>query len=426
MAGLYDVVFLDVRLPDGNGLKAIPGIQGAPAVPEVIIITGKGDPDGAELAIRSGAWDYIRKPFSPQQVILPLSRALQYRVEKAVDQPAFLLDRKSIIGNSPKMVRSLELLARAARSETSVLITGETGTGKELFAKAIHENSKRKSAPFVIVDCGALPDTLVESTLFGHRKGAFTGAEKNRSGLIEQADGGTLLLDEVGELPLSSQKAFLRVLQDHRFRPVGSQREIGSDFRLIAATNRDLDHLVETGRFRKDLLFRLRSLTIDLPPLRGRTEDLNELILHYLSEICKAHQTGAKGFSPEFFEAMVSHTWSGNVRELVHALEWAVEAALQEPTLFPKHLPDHIRIPFARTSAGASDKKDPRSKNQEEQPKPFPALKALITETEKRYLQQLLTATEGNVKEACRISGLSRSRFYDRLKKHHISRQFKL
>jgi two-component system NtrC family response regulator len=211
-----DVVFLDVRLPDGNGLDALPRIDALPCHPEVIIMTGFGDPNGAELAIKSGAWDYIEKSSSVKEITLSLERALQYRQQKnAVTQNRTVaaLKRSQIIGNSPKLNACLDLVAQAAGSDVNVFITGETGTGKELFARAVHENSQRARGNFVVVDCTALPETLVESLLFGHEKGSFTGAEKSRDGLVRQAHCGTLFLDEVGELPLPLQKAFLRVLQ---------------------------------------------------------------------------------------------------------------------------------------------------------------------------------------------------------------------
>ena len=272
-----DVIFLDIAMPDGNGLEMLPRIRKTPSNPEVIIITGSGDPDGAELAIRSGAWDYIDKASSTKEIMLPLDRALQYREKKLSGKQPVVLKREGIIAKSPKTKACLDLLAQAAGSDASVIITGETGTGKELFARAIHNNSPRALREFVIVDCTVLPETLVESVLFGHKKGAFTGADQDREGLIKQANGGTLFLDEIGELPMAIQKTFLRVLHEHRFRPVGGKEEIESDFRLVAATNRDLDKMTESGEFRKDLLFRLRSLTIELPPLRECTEDIIEL-----------------------------------------------------------------------------------------------------------------------------------------------------
>jgi two-component system NtrC family response regulator len=316
-SGNIDVVFLDVRMPDGNGLEALPHIQTSPSAPEVIIITGFGDADGAEIAIKSGAWDYIEKGCSTREMSLPLLRALEYRKQKQHAREGaksiMALKRDGIIGASPKLTDCLDLLAQAAASETSVLITGETGTGKELFARAIHANSSRAKGPFIVVDCAALPETLVESVLFGHEKGAFTGADKSSEGLVRQAGGGTLFLDEVGELPPTTQKSFLRVLQEHRFRPVGSKKELESDFRLVAATNRNMDKMAQEGHFRDDLLFRLKSFVIELPALRERSEDIRELARHHIDRFCEKYGLTPKGFSPEFLDTLKAHPWPGNI-----------------------------------------------------------------------------------------------------------------
>ena len=422
----FDVVFLDVRMPDGNGLDILPAIRETFSSPEVIIITGFGDPDGAELAIKNGAWDYIEKPSSIKEMTLPLVRALQYREEKKTRKPPVALKREGIIGSSSEMRACIDLLAQAAKSDANILITGETGTGKELFAWAIHNNSHRATKNFVVVDCAALPETLVESMLFGYEKGAFTGADKTQDGLILQADGGTLFLDEVGELPVSIQSAFLRVLQEHRFRPISGKGEIESDFRLVAATNRDLDHMVKQGLFRKELLFRIQSFTIELPPLREYPEDIKEIAIYHMAKICERYGTGTKGFSPEFLEALTSYDWPGNVRELVNTLERAIAAARQDPILFPKHLPTHIRIQVARASIskGTSSKGGLRGSaaTLEVLPNLRDFREAAISEAEQRYLHDLMSLTGGNIKEACQISGLSRPRLYALLKKHKLSR----
>lgn len=416
----YDVVFLDVRMPDGSGLDLLPQLQRAPSHPEVIIMTGQGDPDGAELAIRSGAWDYLDKPSSIKAMMLPLMRALQYREQKKEKKPPVLLKRGGIIGRSPAMKTCLDLLAQAAASEASLLITGETGTGKELFAWAVHENSARAENNFVVVDCTALPATLVESTLFGHEKGAFTGADRSQDGLVKQADGGTLFLDEVGELPPPMQKTFLRVLQERRFRPVGGRKEVASDFRLIAATNRSLDPMAQAEQFRKDLLYRLRSLAIDLPPLRERREDLPELTMFHASRICERSGGGVKGFSPDFLDALAAYDWPGNVRELVSALESAIAAAFYEPALFSKHLPNYMRIHLVRKSF--EEKISPPEAGPARQR--FPRLREIresVAHLEDQYLRDVVAHTAGDIQKACEISGLQRSRLYELLKKYHIS-----
>jgi two-component system NtrC family response regulator len=319
-------------------------------------------------------------------------------------------------------------VSQVAASEANVLISGETGTGKELFAVAIHRNSRRAAKNFVVVDCAALPETLVESILFGHEKGAYTGADRARDGLVLQADGGTLFLDEVGELPMPMQRTFLRVLQEKRFRPVGGKTEVRSDFRLIAASNRDLDQMVGQNQIREDLLFRLRSFCIELPPLRERKEDIPELLAHYTLELCARFGMEAKEFSPEFLALLSEYPWPGNIRELINALERTLITARYERVLFPKHLPTHIRVQLARSSFGEKGPEEALTKPPS--PQPFPSIQAVrekaLEETEKKYLRELLSFTKGNIPEACRISGLSRSRIYLLLKKHNLSKSFPL
>jgi len=346
----YDLVLLDVQLPDGNGLHVLPQIQAMPSQPEIIIITGQGDPDGAELAIKNGAWDYIEKPASIKEMTLPLIRALQYRDKKQAVKTVKALKRDEIVGSSPQMNACFDLVAQAASTDTNVMIMGETGTGKELFARAVHNNSSRVNGNFIVVDCAALPETLLESTLFGHEKGAFTGAERSRGGLIRQADGSTLFLDEIGEMSMYIQKTFLRVLQERSFRPLGSKHEIKVDFRLVAATNRDLDSMVKSKQFRKDLFYRLKSFTIELPRLKDHKEDIKELTLYYIAKICNNYDIEIKGVSPEFIETLDAYSWPGNVRELVNSLERSISAAKYEHVLFPRHLPDRIRIDIAQAS----------------------------------------------------------------------------
>ncbi|HET6418567.1 MAG TPA: sigma-54 dependent transcriptional regulator [Geobacteraceae bacterium] len=420
-AQAFDLILLDVRMPDGSGLDILPDIQHSPSAPEVIIVTGFGDPDAAELAIKSGAWDYIEKGASLQQMTLPLVRALQYREGKnAINKKSITaLKREGIVGSSQKISNCLDFVAQAASTDTTVLITGETGTGKELFARAIHSNSRRAGGNFVVVDCAALPETLVESLLFGHERGTFTGAEKAREGLILQANGGTLFLDEVGELPLAVQKSFLRVLQEHRFRPIGGSREIESDFRLISATNRDLGSMVQTNRFRDDLLFRLRSFVIELPPLRERTDDIKELLRYHLDRLCERYGLSPKGFSPEFLQTLLEYPWPGNVRELVNTLERVLASARFESTLFPKHLPTDIRVQVTRASLGHAPTFGEDAKHVRELPPIHDFREEVYSHAEREYLRDLMSLSEGNIKEACRISGISQSRLYALLKKHN-------
>lgn len=429
-----DVVLLDVNLPDGSGLEAIPTFKRIGA--EVIIITALGDPNGAELAIRSGAWNYLTKPIEPRDLSLTLARVSEYRDQKRKFPRSAMLRRRGIIGHSQELEACLELLSRSAPGNGPVLITGPTGTGKELFARAVHDNSARADQAFVTVDCAALPDNLVEGQLFGHVKGAFTGAERSFQGLIRQADGGTLFLDEVGELPLETQKSFLRVLVERRFRPVGSDKEATSDFRLVSATNRDLQAMADQGAFRPDLLYRLQSAVIDLPLLKDRGDDLIELINFQIGRLCTGSGIPLKGFSVDFLEIVKTYTWPGNIRELFHTLEQAVNASHDESMLYPHHLPQHVRTKAIKHRVGREAESSP--------PRPVPAPALAVEEAptwrpsgeeadlptmkqfkenmEREYLLELMRQTGGNVQQGCRLSGLSTSRLYALLKKHNITR----
>lgn len=421
----YDVVFLDVRLPDGSGLDILPDIRQSASTPDVVVMTGHGDADGAEIAITNGAWDYLQKPLSPKKIVLPLSRVLQHRDEKAKEKPkALALKEAGIIGQSPVMNACYDLIAQSSGSKANVLITGETGTGKDLFARAIHENSRRSTNRFVIVDCAALPGTLVESVLFGHVKGAFTGADREREGLIKQADNGTLFLDEIGELPLAIQKAFLRVLQERYFRPVGSKNVVHSNFRLLCATNKNLEKMVTAGKFREDLLYRIKAVTIGLPSLREHKEDIHPISMFHINKICGRSENGQKGCSPEFLQALERYDWPGNVRELVNALENAVASSGRENTLLAVHLPVHIRIQSARASINPQSSLPTEGVRDSLAEAVIPGYRKLMNETERSYLKELISHTKGDIKRCCHISGLSRSRIYALLKKHSIRRTY--
>jgi len=424
----FDVVFLDVNLPDGNGLDFLSKLPILPSSPEIIIMTGYGDQSGAELAIKCGAWDYLEKGASVKEITLSLTRALEYREQKQIGRAAndlALLKREGIIGNSVRLKECLDLVAQAATSDSSVLITGETGTGKELFARSVHQNSHRSNKNFVVVDCAALPENLIEGMLFGHEKGAFTNADQAREGLVLQANGGTLFLDEIGEMPLSLQKVFLRVLQEHRFRPLGSNRELESNFRLVTATNRNLDEMVRSERFRSDLLFRIGTFAIELPSLREHPEDIESLAHYHTDRICEHYGISSKEFSPDFLKMLAAYSWPGNVRELVNTLERTVAATRFESILFPKHLPINLRIEVTKTTM----KRETPSPQPTERsgslslPQLHELRDTIYADAEKQYLHDLMALTENNVAEACRVSGLSQSRLYALLKKQGIQLQ---
>lgn len=422
----FDVIFLDLDLPDDNGLNILPNLINAPSRPEIIIITGTGDIGGAKLAFKYGAWDYIEKPFTLDEVSLPISRALDYRREKKGPVQPVALDRQKIIGESGAIRSCLDEVARAASTNANVLITGETGTGKELFARAIHLNSKRVKEPFIALDCGAIPESLVEETFFGHEKGAFTGADTKRDGVLKQADGGTLFLDEVGDLALQSQKSLLRALQEKVVRPIGG-REVPVDFRLVAATNRDLVKMVQEEKFREDLLFRIKGIEIHLPPLRLRDDDIRDIVLHKIPQICSANGTEVKGFSPQFLDLLVAQQWSGNVRELINVLEFSCAAAGHDPTLHPKHLPPEYRTAFlAKEQGEAPIRKLEQAALPASADEDFPTLQLHRELAEKKYFETLVRRTRGDREKACQIADVSQARLYRLLKKYGLSlyRQF--
>jgi two-component system, NtrC family, response regulator len=407
-----DVVFLDVRLPDGSGLKVLPKIRNLHNPPEVIIITAYENENGAELAINKGAWNYIKKPATLNDLKLSLVRALQYREEKS--SKPFLLKRDKITGKSKKINDALEKIVHVAQTETSVLITGETGTGKELFAQAIHGNSNFSDGNFVIVDCGSLPESLAESILFGHEKGAFTSAYTTQDGLIAQANGGTLFLDEIGELPLTIQKSFLRVLQERRFVPIGSQKEKHSKFRLIAATHRNLEDMVKTDTFRRDLYFRINSFTIELPSLRERTEDIRLLFYQFMEDYCKKHGVHIKGYTPEFLQAINTYDWPGNVRELKNTVDQIMASSRNQHSLFQVHLPNRIRIKISKNE----EREHINQNTSEVIINNELSYKEFCLDMERQYFINLLSNSDGDKNKAILSSGLSKSQFYALLKKH--------
>ncbi|KAF1077311.1 sigma-54 dependent transcriptional regulator [Halodesulfovibrio sp. MK-HDV] len=433
----FDVLFLDVRLPDGNGLDCLSDIAHFDNPPEVIILTGDGDPAGAEIAIQRGVWDYLVKPASIKEITQTLKRVLKYRQEK-LDKScdAKPLEVAHMVGTSSIIRSCFSLMAQAASTDANVLITGETGTGKELTARTIHTNSTRSQGEFVVVDCAALTESLLESTLFGHKKGAFTGADTDKDGLVKLADNGTLFLDEVGEMPLTIQKSFLRFLQERVFRPVGGTAEEKSNFRLVSATNRNLETMVEDGDFRQDLLFRLKTVHIELPALRLRNDDLELLSQFRIKQLCKQYGMPVKNFSADFFPILAKYDWPGNVRELFNALEQALVAAGSESVLYARHLPADIRIKIAQaslvrgmenqttnaTKASVSEKSDQKNAA----PVSFsfemlPTLRQFKSDMEKKYLLQLIAQHGSNIHGMLETSGLSRSHLYALLKKYNIS-----
>lgn len=411
----FDIVFLDVHLPDGNGLDAIKHIRNRSMPPQVIIITGDGDPESAGLAMRSKAWDYIQKSSSHKEFKFSLLRALEYRKQKLAMRQSQPITRDGIIGQSRPVLNCLDQVSLAANNDLPVLITGETGTGKELFSRAIHNNSYPSRANFVVVDCTSLPEHLVESMLFGHTRGAFTGADSDKVGLIKMADQGTLFLDEIGELPLGIQKKFLRALQEGRFRPVGSKKEVTSDFRLISATHRDLIRMVAEDQFREDFFFRLFSIHIQLPPLRNRENDAKLIALNHIKRKSDINKTAPCTMSEHFLEELRTYEWPGNVRELVNTIDSVCSKSGYGSTLFPHHLPEEIRV------SNIKKKFQPKKNKTVQPPDHQPTLKTHLEQEKYAYLRDLFSATRGDIKEACQISGLSRSQLYRLINQYQLN-----
>ena len=431
----YDIIFLDVMLPDGNGLDSIDRFLAIRCKPEIIVLTADGDTQGAEKALRAGAWDYLVKPVRYEDVETMLHQSLRYRGARKEAVEAEGLVRDDIIGSSNKLEKCLSRLAEAAQGGGNVLLVGETGTGKELFARAVHRNSPRARNKFIVIDCTNLPKSLAESLLFGHEKGSFTGAQDTKEGLFKQADGGTIFLDEIGDLDLEVQKSLLRVLQERRFRPLSSKREVFSDFRLVAATNRDLGAMVRDGSFRKDLYYRLRAHAIDLPPLRERPEDIEPLVTHYLARFAAEDDEPAKIPSKDFLRVLKTYPWPGNVRELINVLQSSVRSAQREDMLYPYHFPLELRTFMAKTRVEEKEKPSPSAPDAPARPTAFhlsyagpdvfPTLRAVrrnvIDEMERSYLRELVRLSGSSAGKACKLSGLSRARLYELLQKHGVS-----
>ncbi|SHH80332.1 sigma-54-dependent transcriptional regulator [Desulfofustis glycolicus] len=431
----FDIMILRDELTDGPASFAIAEFQAVTDSPEIIIFSETGQVDQAEHALKAGVWEYLVDPLPAEALATVLKRALKYRRNKATEATDSLqvirsqLARRGIIGRSAIMQNCVDQAVRIAQTEGNILIYGESGTGKELFASAIHSLSSRADHELTVVDCAALAPSLIESTLFGHTKGSFTGADRAQQGLIQQSHGGTLFLDEIGELPLSSQKKLLRVIQERTYLPVGASSEQKSDFRLIAASNRNLNAMVEAGSFREDLLFRLKTFYLELPPLRLRRSDIAELAYYCRDSFCRRQKLKKKTFSPDYLMLLTAYDWPGNVRELQHAIERSMTEAQESPTLYPKHLPSGIRIQVTRKklsqeqSAGPDDLPPPSLSAGDDEH--LPTLKEVreraVALQEKTYLTRLLRVTGGDIKKSCALAGISRSRLYDLLNKYGLT-----
>jgi two-component system response regulator HydG len=400
----YDVVLTDIKMPGTTGLQLCEQVSAnRPDVP-VVVMTAFGSLETAIGAIRAGAYDFVTKPVEMDLLEVTLRRAIQHhqlqdQVKRLREQLAAGGDHGEMVGESPSMLLLYDQLHRVADSEASILITGESGTGKELVARSIHQRSRRARAPFVAVNCAALPEALLESELFGHAKGAFTDARTERKGLFQEAEGGTLFLDEVGELPLAMQAKLLRALEENKVRPIGSNREVTVDARLLTATNRDLDCAVEEKRFREDLYYRINVIQIELPPLRSRGTDVLLIARRFVEHFAGRAKKDVKGISDQAATKLLAYAWPGNVRELRNVIERAVALTRYEK-LAVDDLPDKVRdYQSSQLYLGGSD----------------PTELVSMEEVERRYIAHVLQSVGGNKTLAARILGLDRKTLYRKL-----------
>ncbi|HKY70660.1 MAG TPA: sigma-54 dependent transcriptional regulator [Nitrospira sp.] len=402
--GRVDLVLTDIRMGAVDGLTVLREFKRMSQDTAIVVLTAFGSLEGAIEAIKQGAYDYLAKPFKKEEIKLVVQRSLDH-CRLLRENTKFREELKSkdewspLVGSSPAMLEVYKLVARVSESRSTVLLQGESGTGKELIARAIHGNSPRRDKPFVPVNCGALPDTLLESEMFGYEKGAFTGAVGTKTGLFESANGGTLFLDEVGELGQALQVKLLRVMQDQEVRRVGGTTSIKVDVRIIAATNRDLEQFVKEGKFRDDLFYRLNVVRITLPSLKERQEDIPMLAHHFLQKCAGGATTAVRGFHPDTLDCLNRYRWPGNVRELENAIERAVSLS-HGPLLTPDDLPSAIR-----QAPSPADQKPDIAESAE-------SVYLTLEEVEKRHLMRVLKETKGNKVKAAKILGIDRRTLY--------------
>ena len=393
---------VDLKLAQRDGISLMEELHSINPDMPVIILTAHGSIESAVEAMKKGAFNYLTKPFNPQELLLQIERAsenrrLTHEIKRLEGLLRERYDFANIVARSEKMQGVLAEVSRIAKTESTVYIHGESGTGKELIAKVLHLASERKDKPFVAINCAAIPETLLESELFGYEKGAFTGAIRNSKGLFVQAHEGTIFLDEIGDMPLLIQAKLLRVLQERQFYPVGSEKPVKVDVRVIVATNKDLEAEVKNGSFREDLFYRIHVIPIKLPPLRERKEDIPVLAEHFLEKFNKKMKKDVKGLTPSAMQKLMLYDWPGNVRELENTIEYAVAMTQQDV------ISEDIILPAKDVSL-----------------EPLKPLKEAKEDFERRYLVRLLESTGGNVSKAAELAGKYRADFYNLLKKYNL------
>lgn len=415
---VYDLVVTDLKMKKVDGLEVLKAVKTANPSTEVVLITAYGTISTAVQAIRDGAYDYVTKPFRHQEILKVAKKAFEKKNLK--DRVRYLEGEirdkykfEGIVGNSNAMLEVLKITSHVCRTESTVLVTGESGTGKELIARAIHYNSPRKEAPFVVINCGALPENLQESELFGHVKGSFTGAIRDKVGLFQQAQKGTILLDEIGETAPSTQVKLLRFLQDGEIRPVGGNKALYVDTRIIAATNENLEKAVELGRFRKDLFYRINVIRIHIPPLRERREDIPLLAEYFLEKLLEKLKKGKRIFSEEAMHALMNYDWPGNIRELQNIIERAV--ALSKNDIINV---DELPLPVEEFVALS------RNPLQDDKRKSF--IVTTLAEQEKNAIIEALNKYSGNQTKVAQVLGISTTTLWRKIKKYRIKPQHEI
>jgi two-component system response regulator PilR (NtrC family) len=409
----YAIVLTDLLMPDGNGMDLLPIIKQRSAQTEVIVMTAHGGVETAIDAMKRGAYDFVTKPFATNELRALVHKALEKRAIVAENEQlrAQLLRGRGrgLLGHSESMRRIFDLVQRVVDAKTTVLITGESGTGKERIARAVHDAGDRRSKPLLVINCGAIPEQLMEAELFGHEKGAFTGAVSSRLGIFRQAEGGTVLLDEIGDLPVSLQVKLLRVLQERKVRGIGTTGEVPIDVRVIAATNRNVEDDVRAGRFRQDLYYRLNVIRIEVPPLRDRREDIRPLAEHFLATCAAEHKKDVRGFSPDAIRALEAYPFPGNVRELENFVERAVALATG-PIIGLGDLPGDVSGAAAQPTPALVGLPDDGCK-----------LDDVLGEVERRLILQALDRSNGVRTHAARLLGVTLRSMRYRLHKHALA-----
>lgn len=416
--GAFPLVLCDVKMPEMDGLEFLKQVRERQYSTAVVLITAHGNIRDAIQAIREGAFDYVEKPIeqnSLMQVVEKAERAYYMIYRISYSAPQLAGEGNECVGTSRGMKRVFSVVERLTRVNTSVLIRGENGTGKELVAKAIHYNSPRKDGPFVAINCAAIPENLIESELFGHEKGAFTGADQRKIGKFQYASQGTLFLDEIGDTSPATQVKLLRVLQDHAFTPVGANREIKADVRIVAATNRDLEKAIREGKFREDLFYRLSVMPIFLPPLRDRREDIPALVHHFIDKFNQEHGTRIKGITNEALQTLETFHWPGNIRELENAIEHAfVVEGKEQITYFS--LPEYIRRAAKRMTVAS--------------PSTTGAIETGVTEMdwergkevfEREFIVRALKANGGRINMTAELANIPKNTLLRKIKKYNIN-----